>query len=381
MSSDSITAANRAVLLAALRPRADEFAAQLSRCGETLDWEWLLERATAHKVDALLASRVEIAAPAVPIRDELREHLRSAGERARANHDKALLDFALVDARFKSADISYVLVKGPVLTQIYDSPAQRSFFDLDLVVGEADVDAAQAALETMGYRLWGGERYLGFTPVDAGDLERATRAMRASLKRFAHELAFVTDGYRLIPIDLHWHLMPRGRIRSVAASELQRNITRFRIGDISTHTLVPEATLLLLAMHAWTNRPWNFALLHLCDVAWALHRLPLQPQRLDDLAERWGARGDLARSFYAVEHVLGVTVPAPLRNVAGVPSARFRRTATPENLVDQHACQAPTGWKRRQRELDWGLAMGSLPSTALLLLGKYLAVLRYHARS
>lgn len=203
-------------------------------------------------------------------------------------------------------------MKGPVLTQqIYDSPSQRHFFDLDLVLHESEIDAAQTALEGMGYRLWGGDRYLGFLPPSPDDLARATTAMRSALRRFGHELALVTDDRSLLPLDLHWQLMPRGRIRASAVA--WDNVTMTQVGAVNVHVLDPEATVLHLAMHAWSNRPWRFALLHLCDVAWALHRLDVDPLRLADLADRWGGRRDLERTLYVLENILAVELPPGLR--------------------------------------------------------------------
>jgi hypothetical protein len=372
---------DRAVLIAALHPQPEDFARLLPRHGDVLDWDWLLERATAHKVVALLADRIATAGTETKIPSAARERLSEATTRALERNAKALHDLEQVDHCFRRAGIAYIVMKGPVLMQqAYDGPAQRHFFDLDVVVHEAEVDAAQAVLEGLGYRLWGGDRYLGFAPTGAGDLARATHVMRAALKRFAHELAFVTSDRSRLPIDLHWHLMPRGRIR-VRPAQLWENTTTMAVGGLDVRVLDPEATLLHLTTHAWSNRPWGFTLLHLCDVAWALRRLRVDPERLVRLADRWGGRGDLGRSLYAVEHALGVQVPRELQvdRVALQPSSRFRRIATAENLLESYARPAAHGWARLQQEIDWGLAIGSLRSTGILLLAKYTALIRYHA--
>ena len=380
MSTATANDPNRAVLLAALHPDPDNFARLLAQHGGALDWEWLCERATAHKVAALLASRVATCAQ-VHVPDAIGQQLREEAARALERSEKGLQDLAVVDRCLAGAGIAYVLVKGPVLTRIYDSPAQRHFFDLDLVVGETDVDAAQAALERLGYRLWGGDRYLGVAPASADDLARATRAMRAALKRFGHELAFVTDDRSLLPIDLHWQLMPPRRMR-VPGARLWDDVTTMELGGVTVQVLDPEATLLHLAMHAWSNRPWGFTLLHLCDAAWALRRLPIDPDRLARLADRWGCRDDLSRALYAVEHVLAVTPPPQLRVAGGAlrRARRFRRMVTPENLLEHYARPLPQGWARLKQDVDWGLTMGTLSSTAAWFLGQYTARLRYRAR-
>lgn len=381
MPIEAAREANRTVLLAALHPEPDVFARQLSRFSDVVDWDWLLDRATAHKVTALIADRVAAAGYTASLPGEARQRLSEASQHASERSAKGLRDLGLVDGCLRRAGIAYLLMKGPVLAQqVYDHPAQRHFFDLDLVVHEADVDAAQTALEGLGYRLWGGDRYLGFAPAGVDDLARATRCMRMALKRFSHELSVVTDDRSLLPIDLHWHLMPPGRIR-VPATQVWANATAASVGGVDVQVLAPEATLLHLAMHAWSNRPWSFALLHLCDVAWALHRLPLDPQRLAALADHWGSREDLHRALYAVEHALGIPLPAnlPINGSAAPRLRRFERMATAENLLEHCANPAPQRWARLQQELAWGLAIGSLRSTAILLLAKYTALFRYRA--
>lgn len=383
MSVQSIENSNRALLLAAMHPEAHDFATLLRRHHDELDWDWLLERAAVHKVGALLAHRIETTGMQAHVPGTARERLDAASANASARYDEAVQDLGRVDQCLGRAGIPYILVKGPVLTQqVYEHPAQRHFFDLDIIVREAQVDAAQSALESLGYRLWGGDRYLGFAPNGEADVARATRVMRRSLKRFAHELALVTTDRSLLPIDVHWHLMPRGRIRAAAASHLWENSRTASVGGVETQVLGPEATVLHLAMHAWDNRPWSFALLHLTDAAWALQRVRANPEQLIDLANRWGARGDLGRTLYAVEHVLGVPPLPGLQAGRDLPrpSRRFRRIATPENLLEHCMRPAANGWTRLRQEIDWGLAMESLRSTALLLLAKYTALLRYRAR-
>ncbi|MBI3782825.1 MAG: nucleotidyltransferase family protein [Deltaproteobacteria bacterium] len=372
---------NRAILLAALHPESDSFRSLLAGSGPVLDWPWLIERSAAHKVVALLADRVATMANEALIPAEARQRLHDATLRASDRYAQAIRALEQVDRRLRQAGIEYVLMKGPVLTaQVYDRSAQRNFFDLDLLVREAEVDAAQSVLEQLGYRLWGGDRYLGFAPKGPDNQARATRAMRAALRRFGHEVSLTTSDGSLLPIDLHWHLLPRGRIRRRAAASLWENTTTTRLGAVDVRVLDREATVLHLAMHAWSNRPWSFALSHLCDFAWALSRLPIDFQALTRLADRWGGRADLARSLYATEGVLAVGRPTQLQvdSTTSSLSDRFRRLATPENLVEGCACPAPKAWARLKRDIDWGIAIGSLNSTAILLLARYAALLCYH---
>lgn len=71
----------RAILIAALHPQPGRFAALLQRHSVGLDWTWLLERAVAHKVTPLLASRVAIEESEAYVPDDIRERLRAAVHR------------------------------------------------------------------------------------------------------------------------------------------------------------------------------------------------------------------------------------------------------------------------------------------------------------
>jgi hypothetical protein len=366
--------------LAALHPERTYFADVFAQHRHALDWDVLIERAAAHKVDALLASRVDVSDVAADVPSDARDRLRAALGRAADRHAKATQSLAVIDACLRRHGIEYVLIKGPVLTeQLYDDPAQRHFFDLDLIVRGRDVDGAQAALEELGYRLWGGAKYLGFAPDDPADLARATRLMRSALARCAHELSFVDPEGRWLPIDLHWNLMPPARIGSRSAVELWEHLATASVGGVTVTVLDSESMLLQLAMHAWSNRPWTFVLLHLCDVAWAVQRLPIDAQRLAMRADRWKGRGDLARALSAVESLFGVTSPGALRMVqdASPPTGLFRRITSAENLIERHAQPAPRGVARYRRDLVWGVAMRSIRSTAIWEAGRYATRLRY----
>jgi len=99
------------------------------------------------------------------------------------------------------------------------------------------------------------------------------------------------------------------------------------------------------------------------------------------LADRWGGRGDLDRTLYALEHALAVEPPPGLRAADGAATQRFRRIADRARLIERYAPPASGRLARLRQEIDWGLAVGTLPSTARLLLAKYSALMRYHAES
>jgi Uncharacterised nucleotidyltransferase len=87
----------RRLLLAALSPDPAALAALGSSAAERVDWEWLLERARAHKVAALLAARLAEQAWAAALPESARDALdeiRRQGEERAARAQRTLREVA-----------------------------------------------------------------------------------------------------------------------------------------------------------------------------------------------------------------------------------------------------------------------------------------------
>ncbi len=116
------------------------------------DWMSLLAGALRHG----LLSRLEAALPpdraGPPPAFEERLHREVAGLRIRATLLSAALDEAL--RALSGRGIPVVPLKGPALAErLYPDPALRPSTALDLLVADADLDRAGAALEELGYSL------------------------------------------------------------------------------------------------------------------------------------------------------------------------------------------------------------------------------------
>ncbi len=322
-SSDVAHAKERALLLAALCPDPQPFSLLLARTDACLDWDWILARAKAHKVTALLASRVCSAAASPARSDEVTKTLQDAMREARERHVAAAQTLTAVASHLRSAGVPFLLVKGGLLTKwLYEDPARRRFYDLDLVVHPAQVDAAVQALAGLSYRVSGHSAILGVHPKNQKQSAIAAVIARQVSPYFHHEVDLVAADKSFLPVDLHWHILPPG-LSSLPADGLWQYAVDTELAGVAVRTLDREATFLHLAMHALA--PWrsNFRLLHVCDVAWALVCLPLDYTRLESLARKWKVRGYLARALFVVESLLGQSIPPALRAVAGkVPLGR-----------------------------------------------------------
>jgi hypothetical protein len=137
-----------ASLLAALPEDLDLFA---RLCSEVPDWSGLLARAGRHGVEGVLHHYVSLAGYRLTpdVAEKLEE--RRIVQRLQQAPLYTALDESL-DV-LNAAGIRTVALKGPVLGErLYPEPRMRRSTDLDFLVARTDLEAAVAALESIGYR-------------------------------------------------------------------------------------------------------------------------------------------------------------------------------------------------------------------------------------
>jgi hypothetical protein len=207
-----------------------------------------------------------------------------------------------------------------------------------------------AVLQSHGYQQGQVRQTLGARPNER-QVPAARRMTRRFYERFDHELPFVAPaGSGLLPVDLHWRIAPRRRL-AIDADALWQEARPARLADVEVSTLSPEATLIHLALHATTCSFAAFRLLHLCDVAWAVHRSAHDPERLRQLAERWGARQHLGVVLEMARRLFDSPGGAGAASIVSprVTDDSFLLEGTPRSLPGRV-------WK----ETVWGIAMGCL---------------------
>jgi hypothetical protein len=343
---ESSRAKSLRALLALVAPRADGEPAF-----DGLDWSWTIDRAVAHKVAALLAARLRPSSVWSSLSPAQTAALDAASSRAEAVVGAAERTIQLLDRHLGEAGIPFLVTKGIVLSRlVYPASNLRSFSDLDVVVAPQNVAASVAVLHAQGYRQGQVRQTLGSRPSKR-EVRAARRATRRFYERFEHEIPFVapSDG-RLLPVDLHWRIAPRRRL-PVDADELWRESRTISLAGVEVSALSPEATLVHLALHATTCSLAAFRLLHLCDVAWTVHRAAHDPDRLRHVATQWGARTHLDLVLEVAAHLFDPSIaengPRPLS----------RRVTDIAFLVDDVPRSLP---ERLWRETAWGVAMGCL---------------------
>ena len=358
-------AITRRVLIAAINPQPQTLEVMLGDRGlvATLDWDWLIDRARVHRIAALVAARLRDAPGGLPEAvvaqfDEIRE--QAAQRAAAAQH--TLRELA---AGLRSRGVPFLLVKGSVLAElVYGDPDIRPFYDVDVIVPRESLAAAELLLRSWHYRMEGVWSLLGRRPPPPIAIDRAEAIAHHTYLRVFHNLSYApARGDARRPVELHWNIVPRGRLR-VRAEQLWRRTTTVHVAGVEVQTLDAEAMLIHLAVHALEAWFHGFKLLHLNDVAWTVSRRVGQYRDLWELAGVWGAAYHLELALRLVDWLS--PVPAAAALLAGRRPSLWMRTALrvagrETILVDgrvERGATPPESWARRSAvELSWGLAV------------------------
>lgn len=203
-------------------------------------WDHLLALAQAHGTFPLLVRHLlTTCADLMPraLVDELRGRLHSLAWR------NLLLEEELVGllGRLQGQGIPVVPFKGPVLAAVaYGHPALRAFYDLDILVREADVLRAKDFLVAEGYVL-----EPGLSAAEAAALLGAGRE---------HHFTLVRPGSP-VPVELHWRVIQECYALPLDEEGLWARLEPVTLGGVKVPSFAAEDLLLLLcahgAKHAW----------------------------------------------------------------------------------------------------------------------------------
>ena len=218
-----------------------------------VDWPAILALARRHRVAPLLFWQLRQAGGDGPdgVPGDVWEALRADFFAAAARRMVVELQLIEVLAAAAGAGIPMMVVKGAAVGAYYLHPALRTYLDLDVLVPEAQVRAAQAALQGLGYRPLKPQEWM--------------------LDHY-HHLALGGGDGRLV-VEVHWRL------------------------DIDEQEGIPNYAARLPSEDVWARaEPWSVggqpalrleavdAVLHLCRHAVVQHRLRLGLRPVYDLA-------------------------------------------------------------------------------------------------
>jgi len=271
-------------LMAAIPEEQERFEAL---CRDVADWVALVESAGREGVLGIV--RREILLARVPVPEPARrllERLEAVERLWQANVARAL-DQALL--ALDSRGVQTVALKGPVLAErLYPDASMRRSTDLDLLIAEADIERAAAALEPLGY-----------------ELEDGLAALYA--RRHHHHLRLAG---RCPPvIELHFRAYVGFGVTLPAEALLGRARPYRTAAGAPCWVLAPEDELLYLAVHA-AGHCFD-RLLWLYDLKLFMTRHPsLHWNIVASRARALGVMAALALSSGVLRRRLGISMPA-----------------------------------------------------------------------
>jgi hypothetical protein len=212
---------------------------------QEIRWPYLLEIVSHHKVLPLFFHNLEtFAADAIPSwqATSLRAHFAANAEICSQEIDR----LSQLNQQFQEQGIAFRVFKGiPLALAAFQDPRLRDTGDIDLLVIEKDLSAADGILQEFGYQRY--EPQARLTP-------RRLRSYLAHQKDFSYEHRQQNSA-----IDLHWRLF-RNRFLPANAGLAEVGEAWIRLNQDEVPTLPVPQLLLYLCVHGaldgWLRLKW-----------------------------------------------------------------------------------------------------------------------------
>jgi hypothetical protein len=208
-----------------------------------LDWTLVLRLARFHRVQGAVAFALATISDRVP--EEVANEIASDSRLIAANALSSTAESKKLLADFASAGVLLLFLKGLTLGGLaYRNPSLKASIDVDLLIGEADLDEASRLLRSNGYELEIPKA------ADRGSLRRWHRGSKESVWSKAAPS---------LQIDLHTRAADNRRvIPGIGVSSPQQSVD---VGSgIQLPTLADEQLFAYLAVHgassAWFRLKW-----------------------------------------------------------------------------------------------------------------------------
>lgn len=308
-----------------------------------LDWEVFAATVREHRVAPHMTAALALDLPA-PV------HQRVQRRRRRATHAALALGAELlrVTRAFDHAGIAYLALKGPAFAALLQTePFQREARDIDLLVRPAQMEAALAVLDGLGY---------------GGDDGVSHHHNAIELRR--PDFPF--------PIELHTRLGDCEQMLPLAALRPFETAVTVQLSSAHVPTMAPEPAMVFAAYHGSKHR-WQ-RLFWLVDMAVGMTGGRVDWGQTMDLAHRVGCQRHLALGLVLAHDLLGVAIPA----AAGLTptaqaSARRAAAALSPILSRPFVATQEEAWDRmgRLRFLRWDVGLYSRLRAKLAALWLY----------
>jgi hypothetical protein len=311
------------LILSSARTRLDAGSALEDGLGRTasefsldsLDWEYIIATAERHRVLPLITEHLHTYQNDYgQIPEPARQRMQQYTQRCIQRNLALTLELRGLLKLLDSQGIPAIPYKGLALGfSAYKAVALRPVRDLDLIVRKVDIPRITALMLANGY----------YRTTDTGEpLEQS--AEESSSNRFRYVVTF-RRGEDHPQIEIHWRFSADTQVLPFEEAGFWQNLQPLKFSGISTVSMTPENTLLLLlahgSKHLWSELLWT------CDVLEYVRQHPT----LDwELLERRAATLNAIRFVH-----LGVLVA---HRLLGLQSPLLERART--DVTALHICEA-----------------------------------------
>jgi hypothetical protein len=154
---------------------------------------------------------------------------------------------AQVRNALRDFDVRSILLKGGAFSALlYESPGDRKYNDVDLLIDPSSLDRAFAALTSLGFTRFDKDSPSSQTDPALGALIGALGAV--------HGAAWVRDEDGVV-VDLHLSLPQVTASSTQVWEQITKHVALMSIGDATTEVLDRPASALMVALHAAHHGP------------------------------------------------------------------------------------------------------------------------------
>jgi len=304
---------NQDFVLASLNSDGEALPDLFAEHKEILDWDWIFAFSQRHKISGIFVNSLEKFGIVDRLPREIQNQIDLIKRRAQQRAARAGFTLQQLHEALNKNNISFLVLKGSVfIHDLYEEPAVRPYYDIDLLVPPHLVDKTEGILVSLGYKFYCPLIRtfdcipLGRTPKSMGEKCFTSQVTRKLFKRFHNHFPYVLPREdRRLPVDLHWQLFRPGVLKTEPAS-VWNHTREIKFDNLTFTTLSPEASLLYLATKIAADGPEDFSLGRVCDFCGYLKFFEGKTdlQTLEKTAGEWDAKNYLSLSLRLAKKLL-----------------------------------------------------------------------------
>lgn len=280
----------RQIILSLLRDNlTDDDLRRLNALGES-EWRGVLDAAQPQGLAPILSGRIQrhqIRAPRATqarLRDELLNNT--------ARNLQLLKHFEAVAGALQGQDLPFIPLKGVYLcSNLYENLGERTIWDIDLLVPEAELERALTLIETTGYH--------SSRPYD----------LKQEVGNYHHVPAYVKA--EAPPLEVHWTLLNPRFQHQLDWQQLWERSVPARVGAAIVQVLCPDDLVVYLCAHVAYQHMYIDSIRSLYDLKLVLKRFgpELDWAAIAARARAWGLLNSVYLTLHLTEELLGPVLP------------------------------------------------------------------------